>query len=181
MEERNLRSLHNKVNSLSNFKDRHQSHNRLGQARLMRGDEGGENGNLQLNIQNQKYLSIVYELVKQEHVWKLLKWINSLSEQNKKGLRVLKTIIDIRGNKRFKPLQGGSQKIDALLEEDIFTLHARNFESTAAKDLFRKMTQKTSYRTQFGEPPKATEDYVIMKQKNFRQLEISKYIQELPA
>ncbi len=43
------------------------------------------------------------------------------------------------------------------------------------------MTQKTSYRTQFGEPPKAAEDYVIMKQKKFRSLEISKYIQDIPA
>lgn len=43
------------------------------------------------------------------------------------------------------------------------------------------MTQKTSYRSQFGEPPKAAEDYVIMKQKKFRTLDISKYIQDIPA
>ena len=43
------------------------------------------------------------------------------------------------------------------------------------------MTQKTSYRCQFGEPPKAAEDYTIMKRKNFRSLDISKYIQEIPA
>lgn len=40
------------------------------------------------------------------------------------------------------------------------------------------MTNQTSYRTQFGEPPKAAEDYVILKQKKLRDLEISKYMKE---
>ena len=51
-----------------------------------------------------------------------------------------------------------------------------NFDPAKAKDTFRKMTQKTSYRTQFGEPPKAAEDYVVLKKKPFCSLDISNYI-----
>jgi hypothetical protein len=39
------------------------------------------------------------------------------------------------------------------------------------------MTQKTSYQSHFGEPPKAAEDYVVIKQKKLRDLEISKFLQ----
>jgi len=55
---------------------------------------------------------------------------------------------------------------------------SKNFDHVKAKEAFRKMTQKTSYCSQFGEPPKAAEDYVILKQKPFKSLEISEYIQD---
>jgi hypothetical protein len=45
---------------------------------------GESNGNDAVNIQNQKYLPIIYEYVQAEHVWKLLKWVDKLSEENKK-------------------------------------------------------------------------------------------------
>lgn len=57
--------------------------------------------------------------------------------------------------------------IDDIVFEDL--------DHKAAKELFRKMNYQTSYNKQFGEPPKAAEDYVVMKQKKFRELEISKY------
>ena len=56
-------------------------------------------------------------MIKDEHIWKLLKWVNGISEQHKKvsiythrffifslfqGLRVIKAVIDIKGAKRFK-------------------------------------------------------------------------------
>ena len=57
------------------------------------------------------------------------------------------------------------------------TLNSSNgFDAAKAKDDFRRMTQKTSYRTQFGEPPKAAEDFMILKTRKFRDLEISKFI-----
>lgn len=34
---------------------------------------------------------------------------------------------------------------------------------------------KTTYRVQFGEPPRAAEDFNVMKSKRFRELEISKF------
>lgn len=43
-------------------------------------------------------------LIKKEHVWKLLKWVNNLTEHHKKGLRVIKAVIDIKGAKRFKDI-----------------------------------------------------------------------------
>lgn len=42
--------------------------------------------------------------------------------------------------------------------------------------MFRKLYTKSAYSIQFGEPPKATEDYVIMKNKKFRELDISTYV-----
>jgi len=47
-------------------------------------------------------LAIIYALVKPEHVWKLFKWVDTISEQNKKGLRVMRTILEVKGDKKFK-------------------------------------------------------------------------------
>lgn len=43
------------------------------------------------------------------------------------------------------------------------------------------MYNKSSYNSQFGDRPKGAEDYVIMKYKKFRTLEISQYIQPVAA
>lgn len=75
-------------------------------------------------------------------------------------MRVIKTVLDIRGEKRFK--KNGNVN-HAKEDEEIDGLSVKNFDSNKAHEIFRKMTQKTSYRSQFGEPPKAAEDYVIMK------------------
>ena len=80
--------------------------------------------------------------------------------------------------KRFKK---NIEMAKANENEELDNLSVSNFDSDKAHNLFRKMTQKTSYRCQFGEPPKAAEDYMIMKRKNFRSLEISTYLQETPA
>lgn len=75
-------------------------------------------------------------------MWKLLKWCNSLTEEHKRGLRVLKTVLEVKGQKRFKKV-GGSQAADPLAA-DILTLNA--YENTpAAMSLFRRNQQKTSY------------------------------------
>ena len=75
-------------------------------------------------------------------------------------MRVIKTVLDIRGEKRFK--KNGAAGVNKK-DEDIDKLSVANFDSEKAHEIFRKMTQKTSYRSQFGEPPKAAEDYLIMK------------------
>lgn len=46
------------------------------------------------NVPNERYYNIVTELVKPEYISKLLKWISTMSEPNKKGLRVIKVVID---------------------------------------------------------------------------------------
>jgi len=53
-------------------------------------------------MHNAKYLATVTELVKESFAPKLLQWVAELSEDNKKGLRVLKTILELRGEKRFR-------------------------------------------------------------------------------
>jgi hypothetical protein len=53
------------------------------------------------------------------------------------GLRVIKTVLDIRGEKKFKKngALGSSNQ-----NEEIDTLSVSNFDSNKAHDLFRKMT-----------------------------------------
>ena len=81
---------------------------------------------------------------------------------------MLKTVIDIKGNKRFKNLHE-IEHHEKSFQDNMLTMDpARDLSTEKAREEFRKMTTKTSYRAQFGEPPKAAEDYVIMKQKPFR-------------
>lgn len=86
------------------------------------------------------------------------------------GLRLIKTIIEVKGLKKFK-------KEDASKGLDQQSLEYR---TSQARDKFRKMTYQTSYANQFGEPPKAAEAYMVMKKKKFSELDISQYIQPLP-
>ena len=37
-----------------------------------------------LNVANQRYLAIIYDFIKPEHVSKLLNWVSVLSEEHKK-------------------------------------------------------------------------------------------------
>ena len=41
--------------------------------------------------------------------------MSSLSEENKKGLRIIKTVLDIKGQKRFKSVKVGEQ--NAILDK----------------------------------------------------------------
>lgn len=90
------------------------------------------------------------------------------------GLRVIKAVMDIRGAKRFKDLQsnGGAD----TLSVNSFNINDPIFDATAAQEKFRKKQNQTSYRYQFGEPPKAAEDFVVIRQKKLRDLEISTYL-----
>ena len=49
----------------------------------------------------------------------------------------------------------------------------------SAREMYRSLNYQTAYRRQFGEPPKAEEDFIVMKQKKFRDLEISKFFEQL--
>jgi hypothetical protein len=55
------------------------------------------------------------------------------------------------------------------------------FDVEEAKNVFRKLNTKTTYATQFGEPPAAAEDFVVMKEMDFKKLNISKFFLEEPA
>ena len=64
---------------------------------------------------------------------------------------------------------------------DLGELEFEDLDLNEQRRLFRKLNTKTSYCLQFGEPPKAAEDFVVMKEKKFRELEFSKYFNPLPA
>lgn len=42
------------------------------------------------NMNNYKYLAICLELIKEDQAPRLIHWVAELSDENKKGLRVLK-------------------------------------------------------------------------------------------
>jgi len=56
-----------------------------------------------------------------------------------------------------------------------------DFDVEEARSVFRKLNTKTTYCTQFGEPPKADEDFVVLKEKEFKKLDISSFFLEEPA
>ena len=93
------------------------------------------------------------ECVKQEYAAKLLKWVSELTEQHKKGLRVIKTVLDIKGAKRFK------KRNTICAETAADNIDYEFKDSTDAKIAFRKMVNTTSYCKTFGDKPKAQEDF----------------------
>lgn len=58
-------------------------------------------------------------------------------------MRVIKTVMDIKGLKKFKKNTSNNQSAVAEIE----TLSPYVFNVDAAKETFRKNTQRTSYRT----------------------------------
>ena len=77
-EEKNLRTLHSRIDNDALMQHKGLSRS-VGRAQVF-GDETLST----LNVSNQKYLAILYELVQKEHVWKALRWVNTISEENKK-------------------------------------------------------------------------------------------------
>jgi len=96
-----------------------------------------------LNVGNQKYLNIINQVVQKEHVWKLLKWVGTIGEEHKKGLRVAKAVIDIKGARRFKDTLGGGQEEVQAKDLDITS---PGFDANAARERFRKRANQTCYR-----------------------------------
>ena len=84
------------------------------------------------------------------------------------GLNVIKTVVDLKGTKRFKkPKQEDSQASDMELTAG---------PNSNARAHFRKITTQTSYCKTFGERPKAQEDFGILKNKKFSDLEVTKIL-----
>ena len=55
-----------------------------------------------------KFLKIVNAVIKESLVQKLIPWLDKLSEENKKGLRVINKIMEVDGKKRFKKEDNGN-------------------------------------------------------------------------
>lgn len=69
------------------------------------------------NAPNLKYIRIVKEIVQDQYVPRLIEWATKINEEHKKGLHVIKTVVDLRGLKRFKKPQAMSD-----LSSNDFTL-----------------------------------------------------------
>eukprot|EP00347_Sterkiella_histriomuscorum_P014305 403361381 len=121
------------------------------------------------NIPNKKYMEIVKEIVKGDYVHCLHSWIASLSEQHKRGLRVVEKIIEIKGAKRFKQRNTSQNKAGASLD-------LVNLKYDDAQKEFRKMTNTTHYAQFYGMKPKAQEDYEILKFKRLSELQMATII-----
>lgn len=107
---------------------------------------------------NQKYINIVRQIVDQQFQPKLIDWASRISEQHKKGLHVIKTIVDLRGLKRFKKNTAENDITSSDIMSDV-----RN--QSNAKEIFRRMTVQSAYARQFGETPKKSQEFTVLKQK----------------
>lgn len=99
---------------------------------------------------------------------KLHTWIERISEDNKKGLRVLHKVLEVDGKKRFK-LDGAVK--DARGDLSLKEVYSVPYEE--AQKEFRKLTNVSQYATFFGGKPKMSHDYEILRYKKFSQLRIS--------
>lgn len=108
---------------------------------------------------NQKYINIVKEIVQTKFQPKLIDWSTRLTEQHKKGLHVIKQVVDLKGLKRFKrnPTEDSHSTNDLLNAASV----------PNAKDIFLKMTTTTQYNARFGERPKPGQDFAVLNQKPF--------------
>lgn len=107
--------------------------------------------------------------MKDHHSAKLIKWVSLLSEENKRGLRLVKTIFDLKGTKKFKKRDG---KAESLPDD----FNVANLKPEDAKRIFQKLTTTTSYEKQFGKRPTAQADYSILKSKKLSTLPIAEVL-----
>jgi hypothetical protein len=119
-----------------------------------------------VDLPNERYFNIVTEIVKECYVAKLLKWASGVNEEHKRGLRLIKTVMDLKGQKRFKKREGvPADRMAGDINMDSMT-------ADEAKKIFRKFTTTTSYSNTFGAPPTAQADYSILKTKSLSDLPI---------
>ena len=74
------------------------------------------------------------------------------------GLRVIKTVTDLKGEKRFKRIPKGLDNIMSN-ETNMDTL-----DTNTAKKVYRSTTNKPAYQWQHGERPKAATDHQVSAQ-----------------
>lgn len=106
-------------------------------------------------LSNLNPVQIVTEIVRDIHVTKLLKWCSTLTEDYKRGLRLVKTIIDLKGQKKFKRREGVAAAAESLPAD----LNISKMSAEDAKKVFRKLSNTTTHCRTFGEKPTAAADY----------------------
>jgi hypothetical protein len=61
---------------------------------------------------NTRYLAIVEEIVNAKDFPRLIHWVEKIKDEHKKGLNVIKTVVDLKGTKRFKKKNDGAESSD---------------------------------------------------------------------
>lgn len=86
------------------------------------------------------------------------------------GLNVIKTVVDLKGQKRFKKSKDASE--DIAIDMDV------NFtdKNVNAKAVFRKMMTTTSYAKTFGQKPKTEADFHVLNKKKLGDVQISQIL-----
>jgi len=100
-------------------------------------------------------------------------WLEKISEDNKKGLRVISKIMEVDGRKRFKLDGLAVAAKNAAAPRDLSLKDVQTVPIGEAQKAFRKMTNSTQYASFFGSKPPDAGDYEILKYKKFSQLKIS--------
>ena len=95
-------------------------------------------------------------------------WVERISEDNKKGLRVIQKVLEVDGKKKFKKDPESNKNGKELLIKDVF-----NIPFEQAQKQFRKMTNVTNYSTNFGVRSKEADDYEILRYKKFSSVKIA--------
>jgi len=81
-------------------------------------------------------MEIIREVTLREYQPKLLEWAMTISEANKKGLNVIKSVIDLKGMKRFKRTEV-DQTVQNIGSPTDFNVVIR--DANHAKEIMRKM------------------------------------------
>lgn len=85
-------------------------------------------------------------MIQKDQVWKALRWVNTISEENKKvsiiisnvqGLRVIKAIIEVRGMKKFKASETGSSVFTSFKSKLDEATSIANLDTENARKFFR--------------------------------------------
>jgi hypothetical protein len=94
---------------------------------------------------------------------KLLLWVDKISEENKRGLRVLNKVLEVDGKKKFKKEDHGNQLKHDLIVKDVYAIP---FED--AQKEYRKLTNKSNYAQSYGTTPsKTNQEFDILRHKKF--------------
>jgi len=88
------------------------------------------------------------------------------------GLNVIKSVIDLKGMKRFK--RSDNQTLTDTLSPNDLSMDI--MDANHAREIVRKMQTTTQYAHQFGDKPKAMDDFNILKEKQFNKLPISQIL-----
>ena len=85
---------------------------------------------------------------------------------------MIKTVVDVRGLKRFKK----SPAHDMFTNVSDIPINTDTKNMPNAKEIFRKMSITTNYAKNFGDRPRAKQDFNILRDKPLIKLPIAQVL-----